>query len=51
MPQKIWSRADDQEIFIQSSRGTSFTMNGAIDDRVGLRYYSVFEGSNNKTSS
>ena len=46
MPSKIWRRNDDPDLPIQSNRGSSFTMIGAIDEIRGIRYYTVFQGSN-----
>jgi hypothetical protein len=47
IPARIWARGDDLDVSISSNRGSSFTVIGAIDNFVGLRYYSVFKGSNN----
>lgn len=48
IPSKMWRYSDDQDVPIQSKRGSSFTVIGAIDEFVGLRYYTVIKGSNNK---
>jgi len=46
-PTKLWMRRDDTGKTFQSNRGKSISMLGAIDHQVGLRYISIFEGSNN----
>jgi len=47
MPKKLWLSESHKEFTMQSNRGTSISLIGAIDNRVGLIYYTIFEGSNN----
>jgi hypothetical protein len=46
IPSHVWARPDDLDVAISSKRGSSFTVIGAIDSIKGLRYYSVFNGTN-----
>ena len=50
MPKKLWSRREDQEFYIKSNRGKSFTLIGAIDFNSGIRHYKVINGTNDRNT-